>query len=468
MEKRLAAVFTAGLLTLMIAAGCTGPTSDVMPEQPPSESIANIEPPAAQTPEERIFYGKTELLWQLPKGEYHVVDTTADKSGIAVLYEEVRPRYTGDKNNFRNVMAQFFDVNGRYLRTAETGIARPINSPPTLYALSLQPDRLYFKMDDDIRCGIDRATGSIYKWRYEPLVFDGGASLDYSFEYCEKPIYEGMRFCYSDADGTEYEIAVPEYDDNFGLALEYLITGEDYSDRLGVTYTAKASLIANAKTAVVSNTKLTYEFDFNTLSFTVSRSYTTDMLDEKLDTSPDGTRMLYRADRGGGGDASWSDVVVIEPDGRIVFLCNADMLYGACFFGNDTVLVNTVSDLTAYNLRKPLPVGKDLLNLGWQTLSDGGIRRERIEVGFNIDRKNQLVLVATRPFTQQYADQPVTLTILNAQLETVAVIGTGYKIAAFRDNWIAQCHMTINGDGTVGLNALDEPPVIVDYLAALH
>lgn len=311
---------------------------------------------------------------------------------------------------------------------------------------------------------MDTATGCVDEWCYKTLQEDNGVVLSYSTNFRETPYTLGMRFCLTDAEGKTHEIVIPEYDYNFGMAVDFLITGEEHDDRQGPTYEALVELNSAAKTAVISNTKLTYTLDFNDLSYTCTRRYTNEMLEDILATSPDGTRTLRRADSGGAGDGGWLDVVLVRQDGSITYLCYATALYDTYFFDDNIVLLNLVHELRAYDLSGVDPVATSLMDLGSVTEAEGDIHSEEVVVGLNIDHKNQLILVATRDYNWDVVRVPVTLTVFNRSFKQTIVIKTSYEIYTYYNNWPAQCNIEINGDGTANLSWWEEPPVQVRYL----
>ncbi|HWP50185.1 MAG TPA: hypothetical protein VN626_00675 [Clostridia bacterium] len=459
-RKRTACFLLAAALLLF----CSCKFSDTEVEKSNGESSVSSESAGAAA--QRLYCGETELRWEVPQNEYRIVDAVAGEGGYAVLYVEKRPEDNEPKEYRHAVMAQIFDVKGNHERTAYAGIWDSKGDELSLKVLRLADGKLYYALSDDYHYSMEAATGYINQWHYEKLLDDDGAVLAYSSDFRETPYTLGMRFCLTDAQGKASEIMIPEYDYNLGMALDFLIKPE-YTDREGITYEAAVTLDSAAKTAEITNTKLTYTLDFNDLSYSCSRQYTKEMLESDLASSPDGTRKLWLADIGGEGDGLWGDVVVIQQDGSVTYLCYSDPPINADFFNNDTVLLNYSEALRVYDLKKTPPTVSSLIDLGSVTEIDGGTHTERIAVGMAIDRKNRMLLVATRDYTEDWESfSPVTLTIFNDALKQVATLKTDFLIMPYRNNWIMPCDIALNGDGTADLSwyRMKGTPMRVRYI----
>lgn len=450
------------VITLMICSACMQSSASVAM----TDAVALSNSNSAGTDSPPLYCEKTQLHWEVPQCEYRIVDTVAGKNSYAVLYVEKRPDDDKPKEYRQLVMAQIFDEQGNHERTAYAEVWTGKGDELSLKVLHLTNGKLYYasEEEDDYHYSMETTTGYVNKWRYETLVKDGGAVLAYSSDFRETPYTLGMRFCLTDTEGKVSEIVIPEYDHNFGMALDFLINPE-YVDREGITYEATVTLDAVAKTAEVTNTKLTYTLDFNDLSYTCTRRYTDEMIEELLATSPDGKRALYYADGGGAGDAFWRDIVLKRYDGSISLLNACSLLYGVDFFNNDVVVLNEVDSLTAYDITGEQPVGQLLMDLGSITEADGDTHTERLIVGMAVDHKNQLLLAATRNYTEDWDSlMPVTLVVFDASLKQIKELKTDCQIRPYRNNWTMPCDIAINGDGTANLSWREEPPVQVQYL----
>lgn len=452
---------TGAALSAALALCCACGVVDKSVTDPSDVSSLSSEAAASQS----LYYGETALHWQMPACEHRMIETVAGEAGFAVLYEEQRPWYDEDAEQYRFLMAQIFNAQGNHELTAYTGIYNQLQTEDvTPNGVQLAYDKLYLDMGRDSYRGIDRATGVASQWNYNTLLREGDTVLSYSGEYSDQVDSLSMRYRLKTTDGTVLEMTVPEFDDNFTMALDFLHTGEPHDDRPGITFTAKASLDAAAKTAIISNTKLTYALDFNTLSYTCTRCYTDEMLEDVLATSPSGAVVLYDADSGGAGDAFWRDIVLKSRDG-ITFLDFCSVLYDADFFNNDTVVLNKASSLDAFDITAARPTERPLLDLGSAVDVHGYTHPERLVVGMAVDRENQLLLAAVRDYTQEWdALLPVTLTVFDADLNQIATLETDCRIPSFRHNWPMQCDILLNGDGTANLSWMEETPIQVRYL----
>lgn len=85
-----------------------------------------------------------------------------------------------------------------------------------------------------------------------------------------------------------------------------------------------------------------------------------------------------------------------------------------------------------------------------------------------VDHKNQLLLAATRDYTEDWDSlMPVTLVtlvVIDACLKQIDALKTNCRIRLYRNNWTMRCDIAINGDGTANLSWQEEPPVQVRYL----
>ncbi len=417
-------------------------------------SASESEAPAVPT----LYHGETQLHWEAPPGEYHIIETLADENGFAVLYIDMDTEREGLPPS---IIVQFFSPQGAHEQTLDTELRGRVEDGP--YRTGLTRDGLYFSWSDYYR-SIDKATGAISEWRYSTLFSEHGVTLDYSGEYHWQLGTASTRYRLTGADGEVRELIVPEYDENFIMALDLLRTGEPHDDRPGITFTARVSFDAATRTAVISNTKRTYTLNFNDLSYTGTLHYTDEMLGELLAASPSQAVALYDADSNGMGDAVWRDIVLKWRDGSITFLDTCSVLYGVAFFDNDTVVLNKASSLEAYDITAAEPAGRPLLDLG--TVDTGGRQRpERLVVGMAIDRDNRLLLAAVRDYTEEWeALLPVTLAVLDASLKPIAALETDCRIMPYRHNWPMRCDIALNGDGTANLSWMDEPPIQVRYL----
>lgn len=459
--KYTGVILAAVLLTLFCGCGNT-PASDAEASGAASSSASA----ASETPV--LYCGEIELHWEIPQYEYTILDTAAGEDGIAVLYTEWRS-WNGNPDDEPHlyVMAQLFDAKGNHTKTAYTGVRYDLDESIDLTGLWLADKTLYYTENGTYHYSMETATGYVDEWCYEPLLEQDGAVLAYSSIFRETPYTLGMRFCLTDDAGDAREIVIREFDENFGMALDFLISGEEHDDLPETVYTALVSLDAAAKTAVVSNTKLTYTLNFNDLSYTCTRRYTDEMLGNVLAISPNGARTLRLADAGGQGDALWWDVVLIGQDGSANFLCHSGAPYDAAFLDDDTVLLNLTDELLAYDLKQNPPAAASLIDLGSATEADGDIHPERLVVGMAFDRDNQLLLVATRDYTEDWdALLPVTLTVFDASLLQTDEIKTDCRIMPYSNNWTMPCDITLNGDGTAALSwyRMKEDPVRVRYL----
>lgn len=447
------------VIALMICSACTQSSASVAM----SDAVL-LNSSSAGTDSPPLYCKKTQLLWEVPQCEYRIIETVSGENGFAVLYTEQRT-WNGDSDRKPNfyLMVQLFDAQGNHVRTAYTGVWCDSDEDLTLNSVQLTDTKLDYALNGNYHYSMDTATGYVSQWCYETLLEEDQTSLSYSTNFQETPYTLGMRFCLTDAKGKNHEIVIPEYDHNFGMALDFLINPE-YADREGVTYEATVTLDSSAKTAEVTNTKLTYTLDFNDLSYTCARRYTDEMIEEVLATSPDGTRTLRRADSGAAGDGGWSDVVLTEQDGSITYLCYNTGLYDTYFLDDNIVLLNLIDKLWAFDLTKTPPIANSVMDLGRVTEADGDIHPEREVIGLSIDRKNQLILIATRDYNWDVIRVPVTLTVLDRNFQQTAVIKTGYKIYTYYNNWPARCDIAINDDGTANLSWREEPPVQVRYL----
>ena len=440
----------AAALTLCCACGVN---------QTPSVS----EEPAAPA----LYFGGTPLHWQTPENDCRIIGMLSDEDGFAVLYEEERKR-SGDPEAAPDIelMAQLFDAGGLHQLTTYTGVWREAHNPPKDLALSLAPEELHLTLYQRYDYSVDRATGDVRQWRYEPLLRENGATLSYSSERSDQTGTVGMRYRLEVDHGHLYELAVPGFDHNFNMALDFLAQPE-YIDREGITYVATAEIDADAKTAVLSNTKLTYTLDFGNGSYTRARHYTDGMLEDVLATSPDQNNTLYTADGGGAGDAFWQDVVLRGPDGGIAFLAAESGLYGAEFFDNGTVLLSNLSSLEAFDITAAQPEGRPLLDLGTIVDASGRTQPARLVVGMAVDREHRLLLAALRDYSDDWdALLPVTLAVFDASLKPIAEIATDARIRPYGNNWPMRCDIALGGDGTATLSwyRMQGAPVQVRYL----
>ena len=451
------------VIALMLCSACTQPGASVAMSDAAVLSNSNN---SAGTDAPLLYCEKTQLFWEVPQCEYRTMDTVSGENGFAVLYIEHRTR-NGDLDREPNyyIMAQLFDAQGNHVQTAYTGVWSDSAEDLALHSVQLANGRLYYTREGNYHYSMDAATGYVDEWCYEKLLEENKISLSYSTNFQETPYTMGMRFCLTDAEGKTHEILIPEYDDNFGMAISFLITGEEHEDRQGPTYEAAVELNSAAKTAVISNTKLTYTLDFNDLSYTCTRRYTDEMIEELLATSPDGKHALYYADGGGAGDAFWRDIVLRRQDGNITLLTACSLLYGADFFNNDVVVLNEVDSLTAYDITGEQAVGQLLLDLGSVTEADADKHIERLIVGMAVDHKNKLLLAATRNYTEDWDIlMPVSLVVFDASLKQIDELKTDCQIRPFRNNWTMPCNIAINGDGTADLSWHEESSVQVRYL----
>lgn len=457
MIKQMITALFGTLIALLICCGCS--SSSVLGAD--QSNVIETSSSEGNMAEELSCEG-TALHWQLPQCKYHILDTVAGEDGFAVLYEEIRPRDEDDEVNFCFLMVQTFDEQGNHEITASTSWPRDIDDSFELNTLHLDSDKLYFTLGQDERYGVDRATGAVSYWRYQELLRENNVSLSYSYEDSNSL---KMHYCLTKPNGVEHEIVVPEFDYNFDMALNFLVTGEEHDDRPGITYTAKVSLDADAKTAEISNTKLTYKLDFNNLSYTCERKYTYEMLEDVLAVSPDGTLALRCADTGGEAETIWMDIVLARQDGVITYLCYCTSLYNAYFFDDNTVLLNLLDELRVYDLSGDVPLGRSLLDLGEITDADGDKHTERLLIGMSVDHKNKLMLAATRDYTDDWdTPLPVTLTVFDENLKQIAAIDTGYNINIFNNCSYVSCEIILNGDGTANIGGGSAPPVQVKYL----
>lgn len=449
-------------VTAALALCCACGAVDKSVAEPSDISSALSSKEAASQP---LYHGETALHWQTPACGYRMIKTVAGEAGFAVLYEEQRPRHNEDTEQYRFLMAQVFNAQGDHELTAYTGIYDELKKGDvTPNGARLTHDKLYLDMGGDSYRGVDRATGVSSQWHYGELVRQDGAALSYSSEYSDQVGSIGMRYRLKTADGTVLEMTVPEFDDNFTMALDFLHTGEPHDDRPGVTFTAKVSLDAAAKTATLTNTKLTYELNFDTLAYTRTRRYTDEMLKDILATSPSGDAVLYSADSGGAGDMGWRDVVLKGGDGSVTFVDYCTELYNAAFFDDGTVVLNKVLSLEAYDIGGAEPVARSILGLGITDV-EGYTCPERLVIGMAVDRQNQLLLAAVRDYTQEWdALLPVTLTVFDADLNQLATLETDCRIPPFRHNWPVRCDISLNSDGTANLSWMEETPIQVRYL----
>ncbi len=463
--KRIKWMLLTAVLTLCCACGTI-----VQPGAARSDAPLCVSGEAPAEPS--LYCGETQLHWQVPACEYYIIETAAGEAGFAVLYEEQRPWYDEDTKQYRFLMAQIFNAQGGHELTAYTGVYDQLKKGNvTPNGMRMTRDKLYLDMGGDSYRGIDRAIGVVSQWQYEEIVRQDGTVLSYSGEYSDQAGSSGMRYRLKTADGTVFEMTVPGFDDNFKMALDFLAHPE-YTDREGITYVATASIDAAAKTATISNTKLTYALDFNTRSYTCARRYTDEMLEDILATSPSGAVLLYDADSGGAGDAFWRDIV-LKGRGGTTFLDFCSVLYGADFFDNDTVVLNEAVSLKAFDITGTEPVGRPILDVGSVIDDHGYTHPERLVIGMVVDRENQLLLAAVRDYTQEWdTPLPVTLAVFDADLQQTAAIETDCRIPPFRHNWPVQCEIALNGDGTADLFWRDEEPVRVRYMTepgeALH
>ncbi len=449
------------VIALMICSACTQSSASVAMSDAAVLSDSN----SGGTDAPLLYCEKTQLLWEVPQCEYRILDTVSDENGSAVLYTEHRA-WNGDTDSEPSfyVMTQLFDVQGNHKLTAYTGVWSDSAEDLALHFVQLANGRLYYTREGNYHYSMDAATGYVDEWCYKTLQEDNSVVLSYSTNFRETPYTLGMRFCLTDAEGKTHEIVIPEYDHNFGMALDFLMNPE-YADREGITYEATVTLDSSSKTAEVTNTKLTYTLDFNDLSYTCTRRYTDEMIEELLATSPDGKQVLYYADGGGAGDAFWSDIVLRRQDGNIIFLNSCSLLYGADFFNNDVVVLNEVDSLTAYDITGEQPVGQLLLDLGSVIETDGDTHTERLIVGMAVDHENQLLLAAMRNYTEDWDIlMPVTLVVFDASLKQIGELKTDCLIRPYRNNWTMRCDIAIVGDGTANLSWWEEPPMQVRYL----
>ncbi len=449
-------------VTAALVLCCACGAVDKSVAEPSDISSALSSKAAASQP---LYHGETALHWQMPACEYRMIETVAGEAGFAALYEEQRPRRNEDTEQYRFLMAQVFNAQGDHELTAYTGIYDELKKGDvTPNGLRLTRDHLYLEMKRDSYRGINRATRVVSEWRYEELVQQDGMALFYSSEYSDQVGSIGMRYRLKTADGTAFEMTVPGFDYNFDMALGFLAHPE-YTDREGVTYVATASIDTAAKTASISNTKLTYELNFDTLAYTRTRRYTDEMLEDILATSPSGDAMLYSADSGGAGDMGWRDVVLKSGDGSITFVDYCTELYNAAFFDDGTVVLNKVLSLEAYDIGGAEPVARSIFDIGGVTDADGYTRPERLVIGMAVDHQNQLLLATVRDYTQEWdALMPVTLTVFDADLNQIATLETDCRIPPFRHNWPVRCDISLNTDGTANLSWMEETPIQVRYL----
>lgn len=451
-------------LTVALALCCAcGAVSKPAVESPDVSLSLSSEAAASQL----LYHGETALHWQTPACEYRIIETVAGEAGFAALYEEQRPWHDEDTEQYRFLIAQIFNAQGDYELTAYTGIYDQLKKGDmTPNTAKLTHDKLYLDMGRDSYRGIDRVTGVISQWQYDDLMWQDGAVLSYSSEYSDQVGSVGMRYRLNTADGTVLEMTVPGFDHNFDMALGFLAHPE-YTDREGVTYVATASIDTAAKTATISNTKLTYELNFYTLAYTRTRRYTDEMLEDILATSPSGDAVLYSADSGGAGDMGWRDVV-LKGNGSVTFVDYCTELYNAAFFEDGTVVLNKVLSLEAYDIGGAEPVARSILDLGGVTDVRDYTHPGRLVVGMAVDRENQLLLAAVRDCTQEWdALLPVTLAVFDAHLKQTAAIETDCLIPPFHNNWPVRCELALNGDGTAELSwyRMQSTPVQVRYLS---
>ncbi|WMJ83270.1 hypothetical protein ACS3UN_09345 [Oscillospiraceae bacterium LTW-04] len=503
MKKRM--IFIATMLLVLCACAVQQSAS---PTNPDSSTVESSSQPALDNKLELLDYGGVRLNFVRPEEAYDILGITTFGEGYAVIYQQAMPdsfnKIFSPSDVFYNISTQLFTAEGAYLKTVDSQWHNAIKITEPLLRLTPHTDTITFEIWRENETGHTEANcftlaiteeglqtlgenPNHYYYSYHlfnELIADGEAQLQYAVDYNSLQGKDVLRFRLAAPEGEVAERIVPVTDASFSNALYNTVHGIDQDDWLNdqqnPLYMLDVSLNTQAKTASLSNGKITCGLNFSngTPGYSVTRRYTEAMLGEMIATSPDGTRQIYSADfRNYFESPGGCDYVVREAEGfKFLFAgSELDQLY---FLDNDRIWVNTFGALRFYDATSGVPLLSDSkFDFGTQqnpyNKSMSGIAR--IVVGTAVDMENHVLLVAHRPYTfgsgvlwqgtaQQTQALPVTLTVLDWDGRPLREYNTGKTMRAFAKFSINVLSVNVNGDGTADLLWSEEQPVQVRYL----
>lgn len=497
MTKRL--VFLAALLLVLCACADVPPTSSAAPGS--SEPAAE-----ARLPE----HGGVKLHFVEPDEPYDILATTDFGAGYAVVYQQAMPDafnkiYSRDAV-FYNLSTQLFTAGGDYLETVDSQWHNAIKITEPLLRLTAHSDSITFEIwrenevgqteagcfvlaitDAGVQALGENPNHYLYSYRlFNQVTADGPTQLQFTTTYDPTTGQDLLKFRLAAPTGAAEELTIPAADASFLNALYNIAYGADendwINDQKNPLYVLETTLDARAKTAALSNGKISCCLNFSgaQASYDVTRSYTDAMLGERLSVSPNGLYQLYTADeRNYFESPGGCDYVVKGPQG-IVFLYAGSKLDQLYFLDSARVFANGFNTLTFYDAAtgSALSPGPQFDFGSQQNPYNKSMHGPmRLVAGTAVDAANRLLLVAHRPYTfgsgvlyagtaQQTDLLPVTLTVLDWDGNPLGDYDAGMTMHAFAKFSINILSVELGGDGTAALSYRDEPPVRIPYLTA--
>lgn len=471
--------------------------------QPNGDQAQNISS-SADSPT-TLEYDGVALDFVEPKEAYNILGVTEFGAGYAVIYQQAMPDsfnkiYSPD-DVFYNISTQLFSAEGVYLKTVDSQWHNAIKITEPLLRLSPHADTITFEVWRENETGQTEAgcftlalteqgvealgenpNHYLYSYRlFNELTADGEMQLQFTVARGDL-----LKFRLAGWKDAALEQAVTITDASFLKALYNTAYGIDKTDWLNDNqnplYVLDISLDAQAKTARLSNGKITcrVNFDGGAAGCTVTRRYTESMLGEQVAVSLDGVRQIYTADVYKYIADDGCDYVVCGPEG-ITFLYAGSKRHQLYFLDNDRIFVNTFDTLRFYDaatgaVLSPGPQFDFGTQQSHYNKLQSGIAR--FAAGTAVDEENRVLLVAYRPYTfgsgvfwksdgEQTQNLPVSLATLDWDGRLLREYDTGatmLEATKFFTNFIT---VKVNGNGTADLllHDADGNKVQVRYLA---
>ena len=425
-------------------------------EKPAAQPQSQASSSATEIQQEKapmIQIGEATLKWEKPDGFYMIIEKIAYDDGFLLLYE-VENQQTEDKRIIP--MVQLFDKQGTYQTTMPIPIERPYHCGKDKYKeIELVDETLLFALADDYYkqyTVFNLQTGNSEEYVYTRSVTDGSATLLANQQYSEEKNNNLLTVTLVEEGAKLTSIECPHTDSTFQWAFE----GGDGTTGVP-THEVKITLDAAKRTAVVTNTKLTYTFDFNTATYRLKRYYSPEILGEAIAKSPDGTYEIFAADSMGAGDVFWFDLVVHNTTDNSYRFIGERYTGEIIFIDNQFLLVNDINKLEVYDCS----TGKlaDHQIQFDHIRGDGTSYPKYFTIGMANDTENQLILLLyreTEPESESNLEisKPIQLGVYGYDGKLVKTIDTGYRHELWHNNNVWTLKPVVNGNGTVTI--LDE------------
>lgn len=399
-----------------------------------------------------------------PGAEYTVLAQMKDETGTAVAYETVE-KISSDESHLpkRSLFVQFFAPDGSYRLTSACLGYFYKQETSVLSDLLLSGDEFSFLVDNSSYFSADRLTGQGSTYVYQPLCESATYTLEFATQYYYTQGTSRLLFRYTDSDLSSAVISTREpIDQNFNMALYESLYPSDYPSKKA-THTLLCQVDSTEKRAVLSNSKLTYTLNFAAGDYTLTREYVLALLeDAPIAVSPSGKLQLFEADKGGAGDAIWSDLVLLEGDN--IRYVGEYSLFSALFLSEDAFIVENT--LSAQHFDVDTLQGTDLPGLTFEQIPRyDALISEKWIIGIAYDADNELILAAVRDFSDEMIPLQVSLLILNPQGLLLHEIATEYEVYPYHNNYPELCQIELkDGNATLSAEYPERSPVTVDYL----